>query len=138
MKNILSKTIALCLFVCGISLFVLHQSGYFSGNSYGAYQGSHNGGALTISDSVYKHKRDSVRRRIQSSSKSIIPSARLEEMIDLVVGKQQPKPDTLKPRVLPSSKVYIPSKITIKNPEKIEADTIKPFTNRTKATKTKQ
>jgi hypothetical protein len=138
MKNhIAIKTITLCFFISCITLFVLHQSGYFSDNQGSAYQGSHNGGALgaAASDSIYKHKRDSVSRLIISSSKTMVIND-LEARIDARLGikRDTVKADSIRPkRALSSSKVYIPvePEVSVKKPF-VNTDTIKPFTQRKK------
>jgi hypothetical protein len=110
MKNhLLKKILALSLFIGGISVFVLHQSGYFSGNGYAGYQGSHNGGAITTGDSLNLHRRDSV-RLLQWSSKSAAPLGRMKLSVNRwLYDNGLIKPNT-KPMIMPGSKVYIPVK----------------------------
>ncbi|KOS06826.1 hypothetical protein AM493_12920 [Flavobacterium akiainvivens] len=114
MKNhLLKKVMALSLFVSGISVFVLYQSGYFTGNANGTYQGSHNGGAVTDEspESFFRKKADSIAeidRIIMSSSKVAIPaSPQMRRHMDSLLKAKNIEIEN--PSFFPSSKVMIPS-----------------------------
>jgi len=128
-NNLLKKILALSLFVCGISVFVLHQSGYFSGGQQD-YQGSHNGGVLPVKtkDSVAA-KEDSL-VTIMFSSKVAIPRNNKPEL--------STKPDSVNVKenallqIMGSSKVVIIQDKAKISDALIQADTLKPFSGNKK------
>lgn len=91
----------------------MYQSGYFDDSAVQTYQGSHNGGTLTtrVADSLNRHKRDSVKMRIFSWSKTIIVNdAKLQKQInERLYGKSpEPVPDTATTeRLMPGYKVIL-------------------------------
>ena len=134
MKQLLTKTLALVIFACGITAFVLYQSGYFTAQYASTYQGSHNGGALTQQqqDSLYQHKRDSVKRVIWVSTKTVIASdEEMERIINRRLGvdtvQTVPEIDMMELRAASSKVIIMRPKEKISDPPLQDTDTTKTF-----------
>lgn len=136
MKQNLTKILALFIFITGIITFVLFQSGYLLNDNEVGYQTSHNGGAVVSNkkDSVYQRKQDSVRRRIISSSKTVITDERIfEKFVNSRFDTTMKKVDKIQTStILPGSKTIIPRKAPLKITDPPIIDTIRLYKSNSK------
>ncbi len=130
------KALTLLFFAFSITAFVLYSGGYFNNDSHNSFQGSHNGGAIITRDSIYQKRKDSLKHRIMSSSKSIIiDDARFDSLVDVRLQKimktEQEQQADKEAVIMPSSKVMIirEKKAKISDPP-LAKDTLKSFKQR--------